>query len=44
MKDRPEPANKLSLQERDAIIEVCNRPEFASLPPTQIVPTLLDTK
>ncbi|WP_443088413.1 IS3 family transposase [Vibrio sp. McD22-P3] len=39
---RPEPANKLSQQERDAIIEVCNRPEFASLPPTQIVPTLLD--
>ncbi len=39
---RPEPANKLSQQERDAIIEVCNRPEYASLPPTQIVPTLLD--
>lgn len=39
---RPEPANKLSQQERDAIIEVCNRSEFASLPPTQIVPTLLD--
>ncbi len=39
---RPEPANKLSQQERDAIIEVCNRPEFASLPPTQIVPILLD--
>lgn len=39
---RPEPANKLSAQERQAIIEVCNRPEYASLPPTQIVPTLLD--
>ncbi len=39
---RPEPANKLSQEERDAIIEVCNRSEFASLPPTQIVPTLLD--
>ena len=37
---RPEPANKLSQEERDAIIEVCNRSEFASLPPTQIVPTL----
>ncbi|ENM3802571.1 transposase family protein [Vibrio cholerae] len=36
------PANKLSPQERNAIIEVCNRPEYASLPPTQIVPTLLD--
>lgn len=39
---RPEPANKLSQQERKAIIEVCNRSEYASLPPTQIVPTLLD--
>ncbi|MGR5132650.1 IS3 family transposase [Vibrio alfacsensis] len=39
---RPEPANKLSQQERDAIIEMYNRPEYASLPPTQIVPTLLD--
>nr|WP_235424866.1 IS3 family transposase [Vibrio vulnificus] len=39
---RPVPANKLSPQERNAIIEVCNRPEYASLPPTQIVPTLLD--
>lgn len=40
--DRPEPANKLSEQEREAIIEVCNLPEYASLPPSQIVPTLLD--
>lgn len=39
---RPVPANKLSPQERNAVIEVCNRPEYASLPPTQIVPTLLD--
>ena len=39
---RPVPANKLSQQERDAIIEVCNHPEYASSPPTQIVPTLLD--
>ncbi|CAK2816541.1 hypothetical protein VCRA2110O3_380013 [Vibrio crassostreae] len=31
---RPESANKLSKQEREAIIEVCNRPDFASLPPT----------
>lgn len=39
---RSEPANKLSPQERNAIIEVCNRPEYASLPPIQIVPTLFD--
>ena len=24
------------------ILDVCNQPEYASLPPTQIVPTLLD--
>jgi putative transposase len=40
---RPEPANKLSQQERERIIDVCNRPEYARLPPTQIVPTLLDS-
>ena len=39
---RPEPANKLKEQERRAIIDVCNQPEYANLPPTQIVPTLLD--
>ncbi|OEF66390.1 hypothetical protein OAA_21995 [Vibrio cyclitrophicus 1F175] len=39
---RPEPANKLSPEERDAIIEVCRRSEFASLPLTQMLPTLLD--
>lgn len=39
---RPEPANKLIPTERDAIREICNRPEFASMPPSQIVPTLLD--
>lgn len=39
---RPEPANKLTSGEREAILEVCNRKEFANLPPSQIVPTLLD--
>lgn len=39
---RPEPANKLTEEERLAILDVCNAPEYASLPPTQIVPTLLD--
>jgi len=39
---RPEPMNKLSDDERNTIVEICNRPEYASLPPTQIVPTLLD--
>ena len=39
---RPEPANKLSEKERSAILEVANCEEFASLPPSQIVPTLAD--
>ncbi len=39
---RQSPKNKLSASEQAAIIAVCNLPRFASLPPTQIVPTLLD--
>lgn len=39
---RPEPANKLKEHEREQILAVCNEPEYASLPPSQIVPTLLD--
>jgi len=39
---RPEPANKLSAAERAAVLEACNSTEFASLPPSQIVPKLAD--
>ncbi len=39
---RPEPLNKLSAQERQAVIDVCKDNEFASLPPSQIVPILAD--
>lgn len=39
---RPIPANKLSGAERDEVLRVVNEPRFASLPPTQIVPTLAD--
>lgn len=39
---RPPPSNKLTEAEQAMIIEVCNMPKFASLPPSQIVPTLLD--
>ncbi len=39
---RPEPANKLSEDERAQILAVANSEEFASLPPSQIVPTLAD--
>ena len=39
---RPEPANKLSEDERAEILAVPNSEEFASLPPSQIVPALAD--
>ena len=39
---RQAPKNKLTPDEQAAILAVCNQPRFASLPPTQIVPTLLD--
>lgn len=36
------PANKLSLEERQYILTTANSPEFADLPPSQIVPRLAD--
>ncbi|MBC7452913.1 MAG: helix-turn-helix domain-containing protein [Massilia sp.] len=39
---RVAPANKLSEQERAEILAVANSGEFASSPPSQIVPTLAD--
>lgn len=36
------PANKLSDEERQEILAVCNQPAFQSLPPSQIVPRLAD--
>ncbi len=39
---RPRPSNALSAEERRTILEVCNSPPFASLPPSQIVPRLAD--
>jgi putative transposase len=40
--ERPTPPNALSEAERVAVREVCNSPEHASLPPSQIVPRLAD--
>lgn len=40
--ERPVPVNALSDEERKAILDVCNQPEFANLPPSQIVPRLAD--
>jgi len=39
---RPLPTNKLTAQERQSIITISNTEEFASLPPSQIVPILAD--
>jgi len=36
------PANKLSDVEQEAILALCNRAEYRSLPPSQIVPRLAD--
>jgi len=40
--ERPTPPNALSEAERAAVLAVCNRPEHASLAPSQIVPRLAD--
>lgn len=39
---RPAPANKLSAEERAAVLALCHEPPYASLPPGQIVPRLAD--
>lgn len=39
---RPTPAHALSEIERAALLAQCHRPCFASLPPAQIIPRLLD--
>ncbi|WP_430383886.1 IS3 family transposase [Anoxynatronum buryatiense] len=40
--ERPAPANKLTIEEENAIMEVIHSPEYQSLPPSQIVPSLAD--
>lgn len=40
--ERKAPANKLSPEERTLIVATCNSEEYASLPPSQIVPDLVD--
>ena len=39
---RPVPHNKLSDEERQQILDICNAPEFAHLTPNEIVPSLAD--
>lgn len=40
--DRPAPSNKLAAEERDALLSIFHEPEYASLPPSQVVPMLAD--
>ena len=40
--ERPEPANKLTPEERQQILKTCNEVAYQSLPPSQIVPALAD--
>lgn len=39
---RPEPSNKLTKEEQQAILAICNQEEYANLGPSQIVPILAD--
>lgn len=40
--DHSEPANKIPTETRKEIINICNKPEYASMAPCEIVPTLAD--
>lgn len=40
--DRPAPDNKLTVQERQAVLDTVNSPAYRSLPASQIVPALAD--
>lgn len=40
---RPSPANRLTQEEREHILSVCNSAPYSSLPPSQIVPALADS-
>lgn len=40
--DKPSPLNKLTAEETMLILETVNKKEFQSLPPSQIVPALVD--
>lgn len=40
--DHSEPVNKIPKETRKRIIDICNRPEYASMAPCEIVPALAD--
>lgn len=39
---RPAPTNKLTIEERQAVVALCNKPEYRSCPPAFIVADQLD--
>jgi putative transposase len=39
---RPEPVNKLAPEERQTLLSVFHEPDYANLPPSQVVPALAD--
>ena len=40
--DHSDPANKIPAETRREIVNICNKPEYASLAPCEIVPALAD--
>jgi putative transposase len=40
--ERPEPSNKLTPEEYKSVLNVLSLPEYADLPPSQVVPSLAD--
>ena len=40
--ERKPPANKLTSEERRTIIDTVNKPEYASMPPCELVPALAE--
>lgn len=40
--ERPEPANKLTPEQKQQVLDICNQERWQSLPPSQIVPALAD--
>jgi putative transposase len=41
---RPEPQNKLTAEEREAVLDLCNKPQYRSCPPAFIVADQLDQR
>ena len=40
--ERPDPQKKMTQEEKEQILEICNSEEFASKSPSEIVPILAD--